>query len=274
MDDPAAYRQWNALRDHENAILQKYSKLIEWRDDQLDAVLDIGCAGGDITNDLILPLLPKTFSRLVGVDFNENMVQFANENYAKFKVSFERLDISGDISEFSKVHDQFDHVISFLCLHLIPDQNVAMRNISKLLKPSGDCLLYIISEHRLFDMYYHLYGKWKKFLPTVDNFISPYYHRVNPVEMLTSFLKNNGFQSPTVEIVKETLRYDDLDLYKAASRSVIPFISRIPSEFQDEFMDDFVQLAMSYNDENTPQNVIVEMPYQFLVAHACKKNDQ
>lgn len=58
----------------------------------------------------------------------------------------------------------------------------------------------------------------------------------------------------------------------AASRSVIPFISAIPTEVQEEFMDDFVSLAMSYNNESTPQGVIVEMPYQFLVAYAGKKS--
>lgn len=214
MNDPAAYRQWNTLRDHENEMLQKYSKLINWRRDQLDSVLDIGCAGGDITNDLIIPLLPEKFTRLVGVDFNENMVQFAKENYAKSNVSYHKLDISVDVSDFLKSHEQFDHVISFLCLHLIPDQKIAMENISKLLKPTGDCLLYIIAEHRLFDMYYDLYGKWKKYLPKVDNFISPYYHRVNPVEMLTNLLESKGFQSPTVEIVKKTIYYNDLNLFK------------------------------------------------------------
>lgn len=213
MNDPAAYRQWNTLRDHENEMLRKYSKLINWRSDQLDSVLDIGCAGGDITNDLILPLLPEKFTRLVGVDFNENMVKFAEENYAKSKVSFDKLDISGDMSGFLKDHEKFDHVISFLCLHLIPDQKIAMENIFKLLKPDGDCLLYIIAEHRLFDMYYDLYGKWKRYLPMVDKFISPYYHRVNPVEMLTNLMEKAGFHSPKVEIVKKTLYYDDLNLY-------------------------------------------------------------
>lgn len=59
----------------------------------------------------------------------------------------------------------------------------------------------------------------------------------------------------------------------AASRSVIPFISTIPMELQKEFMDDFVRLAISFNNETTPDGVIVEMPYQFLVAYACKKSE-
>lgn len=215
MNDPTAYRQWNPLRDNESEILQKYSKMINWRTDKRDSLLDIGCAGGDITNDLIMPLLPETFTRVVGVDVSETMVQFANENYGNSKVSFEKLNIGDEISEFLKRHEPFDHVVSFLCLHLIPDQKTAMKNIYKLLKPTGDCLLYIIAEQRLFDMYYHLYGKWKIYLPKVDSIISPYYHRINPVEMLTNLLESTGFQSPFVEMVRTTIHYKDINLYKS-----------------------------------------------------------
>lgn len=214
MNDPDLYKKWNILRDHEKEVLEKYSQMIQWRTDRRDSLLDIGCAGGDITNDLILPLLPETFTRVVGVDFNENMVQYANENFATEKVSFEKLDIICDVREFLGRHGQFDHITSFLCLHLVPDQKSAMENIYKLLKPNGDILLYIIAEHRLFDMYYGLYDKWKKYLPKVDNVISPYYHRVNPVEVLTNLLKDVGFQLPYVEVVKKTLFYNDLNVYK------------------------------------------------------------
>lgn len=217
MNDPSTYKQWNPLRDHESEILKNYSKMIKWRTDRLDSVLDIGCAGGDVTNDFILPLLPETFTRLVGVDVSETMVRFANDNYATPKVSFERLDIGVCISDFLKMHEPFDHVISLLCLHLIPDQKTAMENIYKLLKPTGDCLLYIIAEQRLFDMYYDLYSKWNKYLPKVDNFISPYYHRVNPVEMLTNLLESTGFQTPSVEMIKTTINYKDSSFYKSKS---------------------------------------------------------
>lgn len=215
MNDPLTYKHWNPLRDNEREILQKYSKMMKWRTDGLDSLLDIGCAGGDITNDCIMPILPKNFTRLVGVDVSESMVRFANDNFATSKVSFEKLDIGGDISEFLKKHEPFDHVVSLLCLHLIPDQKIAMENIFKSLKPTGDCLLYIIAEQRLFDMYYDLYEKWNQYLPKVDNFISPYYHRVNPVEMLTNWLKNAGFQTPFVEMVKTTVHYKDENFYRS-----------------------------------------------------------
>lgn len=215
MNDPLTYKQLNPLRDHESEIIKKYLNLLNWRKDQLDSLLDIGCAGGDVTNDFIVPMLPASFTRVVGVDINENMLRFANETYANSKVSFTKLDIGNDISEFLKQNQPFDHVTSFLCLHLIPDQRTAMKNIYDLLTPQGDCLLYIIAEQRLFDMYYSLYGKWKQYLPKVDSIISPYYHRVNPVEMLTNLLEGAGFQKPHVEMIDSTSHYKEPNLYKS-----------------------------------------------------------
>lgn len=58
----------------------------------------------------------------------------------------------------------------------------------------------------------------------------------------------------------------------AATRSYHPFASSIPTELQEEFTDDFVKLAISYKSKNLPDDVIVDMPFQCLLAHACKKN--
>ncbi|KAG4066615.1 hypothetical protein HA402_007251, partial [Bradysia odoriphaga] len=98
--------------------------MIKWSTDGLDSELDIGCAGRDITNDYIVPLLPENFTRLIGVDVSESMVRFANENFATSKVSFDKLDIGDNISEFLNNHEPLDHVFSLLCLHLIPDQRL------------------------------------------------------------------------------------------------------------------------------------------------------
>lgn len=132
MNDPKPYRKLNPLRDNEREILQKYSKMMNWRTDQFDSLIDIGCAGGDVTNDFVLPLLPENFTRVIGVDVSETMVRFANENYANSKVSFEKLNIGDEIGEFLNRHEPFDHVVSLLCLHLVPDQKTALENIYKL----------------------------------------------------------------------------------------------------------------------------------------------
>lgn len=220
MNDPELYKRSLNLRDHEKEFLEKYSQMIQWRTDRQDSLLDIGCAGGDVTNDLIIPFLPDTFSRVVGVDLSENMVKYANENYATQKVTFEQLDISGDVGDFLQKHGQFDHVTSFLTLNIIPKQRIALENIYKLLKPNGNILFYIIGKHRRYDMYYILREKWNKYLTKmdVDNAVSPYHHQDNPVEMLTNLLKDVGFRMPHVEMVEKMIYHHDRNKCKGDLR--------------------------------------------------------
>lgn len=56
----------------------------------------------------------------------------------------------------------------------------------------------------------------------------------------------------------------------AATESFMPFISKVPTELRKEFTDDMVRLAISYNSKNLPAGIAVEMPFQCLIAYACK----
>lgn len=55
-----------------------------------------------------------------------------------------------------------------------------------------------------------------------------------------------------------------------ATKSFMPFLSKVPSEFQEEFTDDMLKLALSYNSKSMPEDVSIEMPFQCLIAYACK----
>lgn len=58
-----------------------------------------------------------------------------------------------------------------------------------------------------------------------------------------------------------------------ATKSFMPFISNVPSELQEEFADDMLKLAISYNRSNMSKDVSVEMPFECLIAYA-RKGDQ
>lgn len=59
-------------------------------------------------------------------------------------------------------------------------------------------------------------------------------------------------------------------LISAATRSFVPYISKVPDELKEEFMEDIVQLALSYNSKDLPEGVSVEMPFKCLLAYARK----
>lgn len=149
----------------------------------------------------------------MGVDINENMVLYAKKNCKIPKVSFSKLDIGGDISEFIRKNDPFDHIISFFCLHLVPDQKLAAQNMYKLLETNGDCFLHIIADFTGFDIYKRMYTKWSEYMVDIDDFVSQYYHRINPVEMLKKHLKNAGFKDYNVSARCKTVAYHDVQQF-------------------------------------------------------------
>ncbi|CAN7996017.1 unnamed protein product, partial [Ixodes pacificus] len=103
--------------------------------------LDVGCGPGDFTRDCLLPRCPPC-RRIMAVDASEDMVQNAQEHFAHPKICYDVLDIgSKDVFDFVERHGEFDRVYSFFCLHWMTDQETVLKNVAKLMKPGGGCLL-------------------------------------------------------------------------------------------------------------------------------------
>ncbi|KAL1414159.1 hypothetical protein MTO96_007641 [Rhipicephalus appendiculatus] len=102
--------------------------------------LDVGCGTGDFTREVLLPqCLPCR--RIVGVDCSQEMVEHARRNSAHDKLDFAVLDICGDLTKFLEEFGHFERVYSFFCLHWVDDITAALKNISRLMSPTGECLL-------------------------------------------------------------------------------------------------------------------------------------
>lgn len=122
MNQAVLYSKYNGLQRNDAIfVLDNYFGLLKWKNDGEEAVLDIGCGSGDITEGLLLPVLPKKFAKLVGVDLSEEMVEFARSQCKNNKIFYHQLDL---LSEEMPVdfEENFDHVFSFYCLHWIQNQ--------------------------------------------------------------------------------------------------------------------------------------------------------
>lgn len=113
------YQRYNKLqRDGCKKILDEFSPIFKWRPDGKDSLLDIGCGPGDVTNDVIVPFLPKNFSRLVCADISEKALNTARTKVQSQKAAFEILDVGSPLNE-SVWTTRFDHITLFYCLHWI-----------------------------------------------------------------------------------------------------------------------------------------------------------
>ncbi|XP_040075584.1 juvenile hormone acid O-methyltransferase-like [Ixodes scapularis] len=100
--------------------------------------LDLGCGPGNITRDVLLPQCPPC-RRFVAVDSSEDMVRYAREHFYHPKICYDTLDImSDDPSDFVGRYGLFDRVYALLLLNWLKDQEQALKNIAKLMKPGGE----------------------------------------------------------------------------------------------------------------------------------------
>jgi len=97
---------------------------------QTDHVLELGCGTGSTA----LVLAPCVGAYL-GTDLSDEMIAIAREKNAHDGVAHLRFD-TFDLRAH-QMDQQFDAILAFNLLHLVPDLNAALRRIDHMLKPGG-----------------------------------------------------------------------------------------------------------------------------------------
>lgn len=114
---PEDYAESNDFQCEQTLLLlEEFQSKLKWKNDRTDTVLDIGCGPGDFEN-FIEKIMPKNYKKLVGVDINEEMINYARKNHQKNNISFELMNIEGEVD----VQETFDNIVSFFCFHFIDD---------------------------------------------------------------------------------------------------------------------------------------------------------
>lgn len=219
MHKAALYKRSNGLQRRDaQQVIDEFGQVLQWRSDGGDSLLDVGCGSGDVTIDFLLPILPLNFQRLVGVDISEEMINFAQQQYPHPRISFDKFDLSTDIEKQSFCNTEpFDHITSFYCLHWVQNQERAVQNMFKLLKPDGDMLLVFLAQNPIFEIYKQmsLSKNWAKYMTDVDRFISPYQYSKNPADQFGKLLYSCGFTEYSVEIREKFFIFEGIDLLKS-----------------------------------------------------------
>lgn len=268
MNDPVLYAKSNSFQKvTAQNILSEFSHLFQWN--QNDSMLDIGCGTGDLTVESILSLLPAN-SNLIGCDISLEMIDYARRNSCHPNVSFQQLDISGDVDEFLAKFGPFAHAISSFCLHWVRNQNAAMKNICKLLTANGDCLLVFITWSPIYTVHLEMSKsyKWSQYMKDVERFISPYYESISPADDVRVTLQTVGFTDCDIQMRDLKYLYHNYDdfvskwpryffffvslidiMFTDFIRSINPFVKRIPASEQQNFVTDFAKRTMAKNKE-------------------------
>jgi len=130
-------------------IIQDYCHSNNIFDTKNWKVLDIGCSSG-----MVDFFLADNFNSILGIDIDPAAIELAKSNYHSKNIDY-RL---GNIDNIS-ITEKFDLIICNSVLEHVPDQDILLKNIKSLLKPSGICFLsvpnkYTVSREPHYDLYF------------------------------------------------------------------------------------------------------------------------
>jgi len=131
---------------------QKFKKILSvLKDFQLETrsltCLDVGCSSGVITS-----FLQDHFSRVIGIDIDQEAVQYAHAHGTSPHVRF----LIGDAMAIPLKGEAVDLVI---CNHIyehVPDAKQLMEEIYRVLKKGGFCYFAAGNRHMIMEGHYHL----------------------------------------------------------------------------------------------------------------------
>lgn len=206
---------------------------------ETDFVLDVGCGDGKITEEIWKTRIPKGI--IVGVDPSISMIEFANRNFSREGVCFS----IGKASEILyKAH--FDVITSFSSLHWEPKQKDALLGFKRALKPGGAILLAIPGPdptlgNALQKVCAH--PKWSSFF---QGYVPP--GRVWKPNEYAQLLLDTGFQIRKIELVDRPYLFDKPEDYKHFVEAMLPHLSRVPKDKQNDFLDELTAAVKIYGN--------------------------
>ncbi|GAB0099453.1 hypothetical protein DMENIID0001_153130 [Sergentomyia squamirostris] len=236
-------------RNDSKEFLNEYSKKVfKWKDGE--SFVDIGCGPGDVTKDFIWPKLPSNYSRYLCLDLSEDQLdRCQRELMDKDRIFFAAIDLGlkQDLTHL----DQFDHAISLMCLHWIPNQVIALENIFNLVAPGGDFFFSFVTEcpNRKIISALMKSEKWKTYFPMKFRCCEPYWRSQDPTVIFTKFLREAGFTNIKIELREILYEWETPEqFYKYVNEFARRLLLKhIPEKHIEEFLWDQIDLATELN---------------------------
>ncbi|XP_022079795.1 uncharacterized protein LOC110973358 [Acanthaster planci] len=169
--------------------------------------------------------------------------------------------------------DRFDKVVSFFVIHWIPsaDQPKALEGILACLKKGGEGLILIStdvgSRHAVRGTVLHLknHPKWGVY---VKQYVLPAGWWSRSIKDTDELMKTYGCTSVNCEIATDHISLSELQ-FKLTAKTLLSFVSLIPAEEQEAFLDDlYRQALLDLEDKDQPGHI--HCVAEFVVMHVRK----
>ncbi|GJQ66756.1 putative juvenile hormone acid methyltransferase [Trypoxylus dichotomus] len=204
-------------------------------------VLEIGCAGGSITRNILLPYIKDYLKTLVAVDKSENMIKYAKETNDSEHIDFQVMNATNK-EEIAKRKDEFDHIFSLFVAHWIPDNRNFISGLYAMLKPKGQIFVTVIAEtavHKAFAKQ-AIEGKWSKYIPNEPVLVD---YTKSPTKYFANLVRDVGFNVEFCEAEKEHIIIKQFPDVIRVILHFNRFTDRIPLHLQEAYFQDHLRLC-------------------------------
>lgn len=193
-------------------------------------ILDIGCGDGKITKYIA----DLAGGPVVGVDRSPSMLETA-KTLAGGRLSFQQADATALPFE-----SQFDRIVSFNCLHWVPEITTALEQIHKALVPGGIACLVIAptqSRYKIHDVLDQVVSqeKWRPYFGEK----SKGFIRHSFAEWASS-VEEAGLVPLQMQLIDGSMEYPDKAAFAAWIGGWVPF-GTVPENKREEFLYDIVE---------------------------------
>ncbi len=207
---------------------------IEWRGKE--SLLDIGTGDGKIAA-FISTKIPE--GRVLAIDPSNEMLAFAQKHYPPSQFHNLRFQ-QGDALSF-QTDEHFDIITSFTAMHMVTDQQKAVSNFAKMLKPKGRLYLKFPIEDGFAGALQKtmLMPQWRDYF--VGYHDGWYFRTKNDYQQ---YVTKAGLIEVNIERVILDECYDSQEELTAAVCYWLPHILVLPSDKQQQFLNEMITLFL------------------------------
>lgn len=194
-----------------------------------DSVLDLGCATGGFTD----AIAQASGARLVGCDRSPAMLDYARVHRTGSSIRW----VCADATRLPCAHRAFSRVIASLVVHQIPDRQSALREVERILEPTGLLLVRTVTPEAA--------RRWipNRFLPSVARAQEA---RMPPIEDLVELLGRVGFDGVATETVVRRKPLVLVDVERSFRRELA---DRYPFVGTSERDEGFARMRERWSDQ-------------------------
>ena len=249
--DSAQYLKFNKERTQPSIDLANRIPLLKPK-----KIIDIGCGPGNSTK-VLFDKYPN--ANILGVDYSENMLDKASENYPMIK--FSAFDASSDTWNLD---NDYDIVFSNACIQWIPNHNELLRKMMNLLNDGGILAVQIPIQYNE-----PIYEIMKKVVSSQNQ--ENRFSYSNPLNILN----DSEYYDILSEISKDfeiwTTTYyhrmknhrDIVEWYK--STALKPYLDRLDEAEQKVFLEDVYREVLTQYKTQANGEIILRFPRLFFI---------